>query len=96
MWLKGRGISKVPASMYADPMPRPDRIVKVSFVVSDKILGSDVEFSDGSRVRLGSDQVKAKRFRANRTGKVFNAGVIDADEFAQQFGGAMVLQTKSR
>jgi hypothetical protein len=49
-----------------------DQLVNVSFDVSDRILGSDVEFIDGSSIRLGPEQTADKVFRQTQTGKLFD------------------------
>jgi hypothetical protein len=49
-----------------------DQLVNVSFDVSERILGSDVELIDGSSVRLGPEQKADKVFRQTQTGKLFD------------------------
>src|SRR5262245_25922722 len=56
-----------------------DQWAKVSFDVSDKILGCDVEFHDGTTARLGPQQTSEKLFHEARTGKKFDVGQMISD-----------------
>jgi hypothetical protein len=47
-------------------------IQNVSFVVSSRLLGSDVEFHDGTSARLGADQTDSKLFLEAKTGRMFD------------------------
>lgn len=49
-----------------------DQWMKMSFVVSDRVLGCDVLFHDGGSVRIGADQTRRKLFRETRTRKRFD------------------------
>jgi len=49
-----------------------DNWTKITFDVSDKILGSDIEFHDGSKLRLGPERTEEKLFRDAKTGLLLN------------------------
>jgi len=50
----------------------PDQMINIKFDVSNEILGSDVEFHDGSKLRLGPERTEEELFRDAKTGKLLN------------------------
>jgi len=49
-----------------------DQWINVRFDVSTRILDSDVEFHDGSKLRLGPERTEEKLFRDAKTGKTLD------------------------
>jgi hypothetical protein len=64
-----------------------DQWAKVSFNVSNKVLGCDVEFHDGTTARLGPREIGKKIFHETRTGKDFDV---------QQMISNLLMKTNTR
>src|SRR5215475_5039415 len=74
-----------------------DQWINVEFLVSTKVLGSDVEFHDGSKLRLGPERTEESLFRDAKTGRTLNTKELisvllkNADTTKQSLIGAAAM-----